>query len=231
MRLEVEAAASQELVALLREQLDITPDDVYAVPGPLDLRVLIGLDGAAGLRRAARSAAAAGQHRSPNEEHRDVFAVLDERDILLHHPYEAYDPVVALLDAGRRRPRRAGDQADAVPHEPGSPIIASLQRAAENNKQVTVLVELTARFDEERNIRWARALEEAGAHVIYGVRGYKMHAKICQIVRRTPYGLRRYVHLGTGNYNERTARVYTDFGADDRRRSHSPRTRARSSAR
>ena len=94
----------------------------------------------------------------------------------------------------------------------GSPIIASLQRAAERNKQVTVLVELTARFDEERNIRWARALEEAGAHVIYGVRGYKTHAKICLIVRRTPHGLRRYVHLGTGNYNERTARIYTDFG-------------------
>ena len=94
----------------------------------------------------------------------------------------------------------------------GSPIIAALQRAAERNKQVTVLVELTARFDEERNIQWARALEEAGAHVIYGVRGYKTHAKICLIVRRTPHGLRRYVHLGTGNYNERTARVYTDFG-------------------
>src|SRR5262249_42059802 len=93
----------------------------------------------------------------------------------------------------------------------GSPIIASLQRAAECNKQVTVLVELTARFDEERNIQWARALEEAGAHVIYGVHGFKTHAKICLIVRRTPQGLRRYVHVGTGNYNERTARIYTDF--------------------
>ena len=94
----------------------------------------------------------------------------------------------------------------------GSPIIASLQRAAERNKQVTVLVELTARFDEERNIRWARALEEAGAHVIYGVHGYKTHAKVCLIVRRSAQGLKRYVHLGTGNYNERTARLYTDFG-------------------
>ena len=94
----------------------------------------------------------------------------------------------------------------------GSPIIASLQRAAERNKQVTALVELTARFDEERNIKWARALEEAGAHVIYGVRHYKIHGKVCLIVRRTPQGLRRYVHLGTGNYNERTARLYTDYG-------------------
>jgi polyphosphate kinase len=94
----------------------------------------------------------------------------------------------------------------------GSSIIRSLQRAAECNKQVTVLVELTARFDEERNIQWARSLEEAGAHVIYGVRGYKTHAKVCLIVRRGPQGLRRYVHLGTGNYNEQSARVYTDFG-------------------
>jgi polyphosphate kinase len=94
----------------------------------------------------------------------------------------------------------------------GSPIIRSLQKAAERNKQVTVLVELTARFDEERNIQWARALETAGAHVIYGVRHFKTHAKILLIVRRTPHGLRRYVHLGTGNYNERTARVYTDVG-------------------
>ncbi|HEX7780117.1 MAG TPA: polyphosphate kinase, partial [Vicinamibacterales bacterium] len=94
----------------------------------------------------------------------------------------------------------------------GSSIIRSLQRAAECNKQVTVLVELTARFDEERNIQWARSLEEAGAHVIYGVRGYKTHAKVCLIVRRGPHGLRRYLHLGTGNYNEQSARIYTDFG-------------------
>ena len=94
----------------------------------------------------------------------------------------------------------------------GSALLAALQRAAERHKQVTVLVELTARFDEERNIRWARALEEAGAHVIYGIRGYKTHAKVCLIVRRRPDGVRRYLHLGTGNYNEQTARAYTDFG-------------------
>ena len=93
-----------------------------------------------------------------------------------------------------------------------SPIVAALTRAADAGKQVTVLVELMARFDESRNIRWARRLEEMGAHVIYGIRQYKVHAKICLVVRRTPAGLRRYVHLGTGNYNDGTARVYTDFG-------------------
>ena len=142
----------------------------------------------------------------------DLFSILDERDILLHHPYDSYDPVIALLAPGRRRSGRPRDQADAVPDERRIADDRQPPARRRSNKQVTVLVELTARFDEERNIKWARALEEAGAHVIYGVRGYKTHAKICLIVKRTPQGLRRYVHLGTGNYNERTARIYTDFG-------------------
>ena len=132
--------------------------------------------------------------------------------MLLHHPYDSYDPVLALLQHAADDPDVLAIKQTLYRTSVGSPLIASLQRAAEQNKQVTVLVELTARFDEERNIRWARALEEAGAHVIYGIRGYKTHAKICLIVKRTPQGIRRYVHLGTGNYNERTARTYTDFG-------------------
>jgi len=210
VRMEVESSASEELLGLLRDQLDISPEDVYAVPGPLDLRVLLGLTELPGMDALRdpplQPASIAGEH-----EHRDIFEILDERDILLHHPYDAYDPVVTLID-------RAADDPDVLAIKQtlyrtslGSPIIAALQRAADRNKQVTVLVELTARFDEERNIQWARALEQAGAHVIYGVRRYKTHAKICLIVKRTPTGLRRYVHFGTGNYNERTARVYTDF--------------------
>ena len=210
VRLEVESPASEELLGLLRDQLDISPEDVYAVPGPLDLRVLLALTELPGLD-ALRDPPLQPASPAGEQEHRDLFEMLDERDILLHHPYESYDPVVALID-------RAADDPDVLAIKQtlyrtsiGSPIIAALQRAAERNKQVTVLVELTARFDEERNIRWARALEQAGAHVIYGVRRYKTHAKICLIVRRTASGLRRYVHLGTGNYNERTARIYTDF--------------------
>jgi polyphosphate kinase len=145
-------------------------------------------------------------------EQTDIFAILDDQDLLLHHPYEGYDPVVALLAQAADDPDVLAIKQTLYRTSAGSALIASLQRAAERNKQVTVIVELTARFDEERNIRWARALEEAGAHVIYGVRGYKVHAKMCLIVKRTPQGLRRYVHLGTGNYNEKTARQYTDFG-------------------
>jgi polyphosphate kinase len=198
VRVEIEAGASEELVSLVLGQLDVADEDLYRVPGPLDLRVLMGLAELSGFD----------DLRDPPfqpvdvlaGEQADIFTVLDGRDLLLHHPYDAYDPVIALL-------ARAADDPDVLAIKQtlyrtsvGSPITASLQRAAERNKQVTVLVELTARFDEERNIQWARALEEAGAHVIYGVRAYKIHAKVCLIVRRTPQGFRRYVHLGTVFY-------------------------------
>ncbi len=210
VRLEAEATASEELLTLLRSQLDVSADDVYLVPGLLDLRVLMGLTDLPGFDHL----------RDPPfrpvdglaEEQTDLFSVLDEHDVLLHHPYHAYDPVIALVAQAADDPDVLAIKQTLYRTGVGSPLVASLQRAAERRKQVTVLVEVTARFDEERNIQWARALEEAGAHVIYGVRGYKTHAKICLIVRRTPQGLRRYVHLGTGNYNERTARAYTDFG-------------------
>ena len=211
IRLEVEAAASETLLALLREQLEVTPEDVYAVPGFLDLRVLTGLPDLPGYAE-LRDPPIQPVDVLARVQDTDLFSVLDGRDVLLHHPYDAYDPVVALVAQAANDPGVLAIKMTLYRTSVGSPIIASLRQAAERNKQVTVLVELTARFDEERNIQWARSLEEAGAHVIYGVRGYKTHAKICLIVRRTPDGLRRYVHLGTGNYNERTARIYTDFG-------------------
>jgi polyphosphate kinase len=210
VRLEMSANASTELVDLLIDQLEIATADVYVIPGPLDLRVLMGLADLPGFETL----------REPPHQPVDVLAdllhenlrsVIDDRDLLLHHPYDAFDPVVALISEAADDPDVLAIKQTLYRTSAGSPIIESLQRAAERNKQVTVLVEVTARFDEERNIGWARALEEAGAHVIYGVHGYKTHAKICLIVRRSPEGLRRYVHLGTGNYNERTARIYTDF--------------------
>ncbi|HXI29277.1 MAG TPA: polyphosphate kinase 1 [Vicinamibacterales bacterium] len=209
-RLEISANASADLVDSLIRQLDIDRQDVYVVPGPVDLRVLTGLtdlQGMDALRDPPQQPVSvlADVHQS------DLFSLLDERPLLLHHPYEAYDPVVALITQAADDPDVLAIKQTLYRTSGGSPIIMALQRAAEHNKQVTVLVELTARFDEERNIHWARALEEAGAHVIYGVRGYKTHAKLCLIVRRSSGGLKRYVHLGTGNYNERTARIYTDF--------------------
>jgi len=210
VRLEVTSDISSELLALISERLDVGPEDVYQINGPLDLRVLmqlVELPGFDTLRDEPHRPVA-----TLESEHRtNLFSVVDEHDLLIHHPYESYDPVLALIDQAASDPAVVAIRQTLYRTSAGSPIIASLQRAAEANKQVTVLVELTARFDEERNITWARALEEAGAHVIYGVRGYKTHAKLCLIVRRTPRGLRRYVHLGTGNYNERTARLYTDF--------------------
>jgi polyphosphate kinase len=210
VRLEIEDTASVPLTGMLEQQLDLDPQDVYRLAGPLDLRVLLTLAELPGFENL----------RDPPlrpvdvlaGESRDLFTVLDERDLLLHHPYDDFDPVLQLVAQAADDPDVLAIKQTLYRASGGSPLIASLQRAAENGKQVTVLVEVTARFDEERNIRWARALETAGAHVIYGVRGYKTHAKLCLIVRRSATGIRRYLHLGTGNYNERTSRIYTDFG-------------------
>ena len=211
VRLEIEADASQELVELLRGQLELEPADVYLIHGPLDLRLFAGLTELPGFDN-LRDPAVQPADVLMGPEQDSIFAVLDAHDILVHHPYDSFEPVLALIDQAAEDPDVLAIKQTLYRVSAGSPLTASLRKAAERGKQVTVLVEVTARFDEERNIAWARALEEAGAHVIYGVRGYKTHAKICLIVKRTPQGLRRYVHLGTGNYNERTARLYTDFG-------------------
>ena len=210
VRLELDANASEGLIAGLCQQLDLAPDDVYVVPGPIDLRALttiVELQGFEALRDPPLVTVPV-----LAAEQSDLFAVLDSRDVLLHHPYDAFEPVVTLVARAADDPDVLAIKQTLYRTSAGSPFLDSLRRAAERGKQVTVLVEVTARFDEERNIRGVRELEEAGAHVLYGVRGYKVHAKICLVVRRGPDGLRRYVHLGTGNYNERTARLYTDFG-------------------
>jgi polyphosphate kinase len=211
VRLEIEAAATDELLDVLVDQVRVDPDDIYRIPGPLDLRALGALLELPDLD----------ELRDPpwrpvdvldDDEKANIFAVLDQRDVLLHHPYDSFDPVVALVVGAAEDPDVVAIKQTLYRTSGDSPIIEALREAADQGKQVTVLVELLARFDEERNLRWVRTLEEAGAHVIYGIQGYKTHAKICLIVKRTPKGIRRYVHLGTGNYNDRTARLYTDFG-------------------
>ena len=211
VRLEIEGTASSDLVALLQGQFEVAVDETYLIHGPLDLRVLMALTDVPGFEELRDPPFQAVDVIADNEQ-ADMFRLIDDHDVLLHHPYDSYDPVIALVSQAADDPDVLAIKQTLYRANVGSTLIASLQRAAERQKQVTVLVELTARFDEERNIRWARALEEAGAHVIYGIRGYKTHAKICLIVRRGREGIRRYLHLGTGNYNELTARVYTDFG-------------------
>jgi polyphosphate kinase len=212
VRLEIEHPVSDTLLALLSSRLEVSPEDVYRVPGPvLDLRTLAPLLDLPALED-MRDAPLKPLVSLEPPERADLFALLEQRDVLLHHPYESFDPVVELIEQAARDPDVLAIKQTLYRTSGDSPIVRALASAAEQGKQVTVLIELTARFDEQSNIRWARNLEHAGAHVIYGVRGYKTHAKICLIVRRSRAGIRRYVHLGTGNYNDRTARLYTDLG-------------------
>ncbi|PWT85634.1 MAG: polyphosphate kinase 1, partial [Blastocatellia bacterium] len=186
------------------------PPDVYRVEPPLDVRVLsalVDVPGFAELRDRPLPPVPALR----GDEEAEIFSVLENRDLVLHHPYDSFDATVALVDAAADDPNVLAIKQTLYRTSGDSPIVEALTRAADAGKQVTVIVELMARFDEVRNIQWARHLEEVGAHVIYGIRRYKVHAKACLVVRRTDHGLRRYVHLGTGNYNDRTARLYTDF--------------------
>ncbi len=217
VRLEIENAASEELGTQLRQALDVNAADVYRPRGPLEVRSLAALSELPALDDLRDPPQRPLSVLEPREL-AGMFALLDERSVVLTHPYDSFDPVVALLTEAAADPDVLAIKQTLYRISPDSPIARALVRAAEQGKQVTVLVELMARFDEQSNIRWARTLEEAGAHAIYGLRDYKTHAKICLIVKRSPRGIRRYVHLGTGNYNERTARLYTDFGfmtADD----------------
>jgi polyphosphate kinase len=210
VRLEIEDRASEPLLNLLVSRLDVSVRDVYRIRGPVDIRPLMQLVDLPPLEdlrdpplKPQPTVDAAGT---------DLFALLDERDVVLHHPFDSFDPVTAFVSNAANDPDVLAIKQTLYRSSGDSPIVRALARAAENGKQVTVLVELLARFDEQSNIRWARRLEEAGCHVIYGIRGYKTHSKICLVVRRGRRGIARYVHLGTGNYNERTARFYTDFG-------------------
>jgi polyphosphate kinase len=211
IRLEVEEGIGDTLLEILSERLEVDSSDVYRVKGPLDVRALQPLVDLPALEH-LREPVLRPLPVLDEKELVDIFDVLSARDVLLHHPYDSFEPVIGLVTAAAKDPDVLAIKQTLYRTSGDSPIVQALARAAENGKQVTVLVELMARFDEQSNIRWARSLEEAGAHVIYGIRGYKTHAKVCLVVRRGRQGIERYVHLGTGNYNERSARAYTDFG-------------------
>jgi polyphosphate kinase len=211
VRLEVESGITDALLGLLVQRLDLEVPDVYHVKGPLDARALHPLVELPALERLREPPLRPLPALDPAEL-QDIFGLLRQHDVLLHHPYESFDPVVAFVTTAARDPDVLAIKQTLYRTSGDSPVVQALAEAAENGKQVTVLVELMARFDELSNIKWARSLEEAGAHVIYGIRGYKAHAKICLVVRRGRSGIERFVHLGTGNYNEKTARLYTDFG-------------------
>ena len=216
VRLEVESDMTDEVLSLLVRELEIDPDDVLVLPGPLDLS---GLWALYDLERPDLKAQSF--HRltpprltAPAGEDLDMFAVLREGDVLVQHPYDSFTTSVqAFIEAAAEDPHvLAIKQTLYRTSGRGSPIIRALIDAAEAGKQVVALVELKARFDEEANIQWARALEEAGVHVAYGVVGLKTHTKIALVVRNEDGHVRRYAHIGTGNYNDRTARIYEDIG-------------------
>jgi polyphosphate kinase len=212
IRVEYEEGMSAGLLARIEAGLDITRSVLFAIRRPLDPRPLFSLVDMPGFDR-LRYPPQPPLMPLAFEQERGVFEIIGDGDVLLHHPYDSFDPVVEFIQAAADDPDvLAVKQTLYRTSGKASPLVGALIRAAENGKQVTVLIELTARFDEERNISWARDLEDAGAHVLYGTAGLKVHAKIALVVRREPRGIRRYVHLGTGNYNERTTRLYTDFG-------------------
>jgi polyphosphate kinase len=211
VRLEVQAGVGDALLAILIERLEIEVPDVYFVRSPLDIRALQPLVELPSLEHLREAPLKPLPVLEPAEL-ADIFARLREGEVLLHHPYDSFEPVVAFVTRAADDPDVLAIKQTLYRTSGTSPIVQALARAAEKGKQVTVLVELMARFDEQSNIRWARSLEESGAHVIYGIRGYKTHSKICLVVRRGPHGIERFVHLGTGNYNDRTARIYTDCG-------------------
>src|SRR5215510_11215066 len=208
--LEVASGMSPHMVKLLRHSLELEEQDVYTIDGLLnipDLMTLYKLD-LPQLKDEPFSPTTPSALRSGE----NIFDAIRHQDILLHHPYESFAPVVEFLRQAARDPSVLAIKQTLYRVGKDSPIVESLIQAAENGKQVAVLVELKARFDEEANIQWAKRLEKAGVHVIYGLVGLKTHAKIALVVRQEKNKLRRYVHLGTGNYNPVTARIYTDLG-------------------
>ncbi|OGV62409.1 MAG: RNA degradosome polyphosphate kinase [Lentisphaerae bacterium RIFOXYA12_FULL_48_11] len=210
IRLEVEAAASKMLTDFLRKALQVRQESIFELQGPVglvDFREMLSVDGFNALRYKRWEP----QQPADIDSTASMFIEIAKRDILLCHPYDNYEPVVKFIQEAADDPDVLSIKQTLYRTSPSSPIVQALDRAARKGKYVTALVELRARFDEERNISWAKSLEKSGVQVIYGLKGLKTHSKICLVVRREQRGIVRYVHFGTGNYNERTARLYTDI--------------------
>ena len=211
VRLEIFKTNNNRIKKFLEENLDVSDLEIYEINGPLDPTCFFKFTGLKGMWPWLYEPFVP-QRPLELPDDSDLFAAIRRNDIILHHPYESFDPVVKLVSDAADDSQVLAIKQTLYRVSGNSPIVAALARAAENGKQVTVLVELKARFDEENNILWARRLEKAGCHVIYGLVGLKTHAKIILIVRKEDNGIKRYVHLGTGNYNDSTAKLYTDIG-------------------
>jgi polyphosphate kinase len=211
VRLEIGSSNNKVLKKFLLTELRIADADLYEFSGPLDLACFSKFTDISGLDHLRQSVQ---QPQQPLDllGQENMFDAIREKDILLHHPYESFRPVIEFVRQAAEDPNVLAIKQTLYRVSGNSPIVRALAQAAENGKQVTVIVEIMARFDEENNILWARRLEEAGCHVIFGLVGLKTHAKMCLVVRRESGGIRRYVHMGTGNYNDTTARIYTDMG-------------------
>ena len=215
IRLEVEDDTDTDILNYITGELNISKDDIFEVGGPIDLTFLskigslLGKDVHKELRYPSHVPAAPSMF---DESLDNIFDQIRRKDRLVHHPYESFDPVLEFVKQAASDPNVLAIKQTLYRVSARSPIIASLLEAARNGKQVMVLVELKARFDEENNINWAKMLENAGCHVIYGLVGLKTHSKITLVVRQEEDGIRRYLHLGTGNYNDITAGIYTDLG-------------------
>ena len=211
IKLEIDADMDKRLLKELKKQLQVNADAVYKINGPLDLTFLMKVNGLDGFDHLKNKKYTPQPVQGLNREE-SIFDQIKRKDILLHHPYDEFTPVIDFIKQAAVDPNVLAIKQTLYRVSGNSPIVAALAQAAENGKQVTVLVELKARFDEENNIIWARKLEKAGCHVIYGLVGLKTHSKIALVVRREEEGIKRYVHLGTGNYNDITAKLYTDMG-------------------
>ena len=216
IRLEVQDDIDQDILHYIVDELDVDEADIFSVNGPIDLTFLSKLTSACKAKHPdlcyrSHDPAESSSFDGPVSE-LDIFEQIRAKDRIVHHPYETFEPVLEFIKQAARDPNVLAIKQTLYRVSDRSPIIASLLEAAQNGKQVMVLVELKARFDEENNINWAKKLENAGCHVIYGLVGLKTHSKITLVVRKEEEGIRRYLHLATGNYNDVTAKIYTDLG-------------------